>query len=84
MLRPTSTLIQAAGFTAAALCLEGSQTPIYLKIGKFETPQAITATILHLEELDEAESHHRVDCVEQLIADDYQSITMKAALCALP
>ena len=62
---------------AAALYLEGSRTPADQKSGKLETPQAITATILRLEDvLDDAESHHRVATVEQLIADDYRGITV--------
>jgi hypothetical protein len=59
---------------AAALCLEGSRTPADKKL---ETPQSITATILRLEDLlDEAESHHHVTTVEQLIAEDYRGITV--------
>jgi hypothetical protein len=71
MFRPSSILLQAAGLLAAALYLEGSRTP------PDQTPQAITATILHLEDvLDDAESHHRSATVEQLIADDYRGITV--------
>src|SRR5215471_18985720 len=77
MLRPTSILIQTAALLAAALCLEGSRTPTDKNRDKLENPQAITATILHLEDLlDEAESQHRVTTVQQLIADDYRGITV--------
>jgi hypothetical protein len=77
MLRPSSILLQAAGLVAAALSLEGSRTPADRKSEKPGTPQAITATILRLEDvLDDAESHHRVATVEQLIADDYRGITV--------
>jgi hypothetical protein len=77
MFRPTSVVVQAACLAAAALCLEGSRTPPRTKPDALETPQAITAAILRLEEqLDEAESHHRVAAVEELIADDYWGITI--------
>ena len=77
MFRPTALLVQVAGLAAAALCVEGSRTPTDRKPNKPETPQAITATILRLEEfLDDAESHHRVARVEQLIADDYRGISV--------
>ena len=83
MFRPTSILVQTAALAAAALCLEGSRTPTDRKPDKFETPQSITATILRLEELlDEAESHHRVAAVENLIADDYWGITLGGGLIA--
>jgi hypothetical protein len=83
MIRPTSLLVQVAGLTAAALCLEGSRTATGRKPDKLETPQAITATILRLEELlDEAESHHRVASVEKLIADDYWGITVGGGIIA--
>jgi len=82
MFRPTSVLIQFAGLAAAALCLEGSRTPPDRKPDKLET-QTITATILGLEELlDEAESHHRLATVEQLIADDYHGITVGGGIIA--
>ena len=69
-------LIQAAGLAAAALCLQGSRTPPDKKPSKPDAPQTITATILRLEEqLDDAESHHRVAATDQLIADDYRGIT---------
>jgi hypothetical protein len=83
MFRPTSILLQAAGLLAAALSLEGSRTPADRKSDKPETPQAITATILRLEDvLDDAESHHRVATVEQLIADDYRGITVGGSIIA--
>lgn len=73
-------LLQAAGLLAAALSLEGSRPPPDRKL---ETPQAITATILHLEDvLDDAESHHRVAAVQQLIADDYRGITVGGGIIA--
>jgi hypothetical protein len=82
MFRPTSILLQAAGLVAAALSLEGSRTPADRK-EKPETPQGITATILRLEDvLDDAESHHRVATVEQLIADDYRGITVGGGIIA--
>jgi hypothetical protein len=77
MLRPTSILVQAAGLAVASLCLEGSRTPTDRKPDKIETPQAVTATILHLEELlDQAESRHNIAAAERLIADDYRGITL--------
>jgi hypothetical protein len=77
MFRPTSVIVPVAGLVAAALCLEGSRTPARTKPDPLETPQAITATILRLEELlDEAESHHRVATVDEMIADDYWGITV--------
>lgn len=77
MLRPTSVLVQVAGLTAAAVCLQGSRTAPRTKPAPVETSQAITAAILRLEDLlDEAESHHRVSAVEDLIADDYSGITV--------
>jgi hypothetical protein len=83
MLRPISSVIQGAGLLAAALCLEGSRTPTDKNRDKLETPQAITTTILHLEDwLDEAESQHRVATVQQLIADDYRGITVGGGIIA--
>ena len=62
---------------AAALCLEASRTPPKPKADALETPQTTTAAILRLEALlDEAESHHRVAAVDDLIADDYSGITV--------
>jgi hypothetical protein len=73
MFRPASAFIQVAALAAAALCLEASRTPSLAKPSFRETPQAITATIFRLEQaLDEAESNHRVDKVQELIADDYR------------
>jgi hypothetical protein len=67
---------------AAALCLEASRDR---KPEPLETPQAITATILRLEELlDEAESHHRVDAVEKLIADDYRGVSVGGGMIVHP
>ena len=75
--RPASVLVPVAVFVAAALCLEASRTPPKPKAGALETPQTITAEILRLENLlDEAESHHRVPAVDELIADDYLGITV--------
>jgi hypothetical protein len=83
MFRPTCILVQAAGLAAAALCLQGSRTPPDRKPDKLETTQAITATILDLEQrLDEAESHHRAATVDQLIADDYRGITIGGGIIA--
>ena len=83
MFRPTSILVQVAGLAAAALCLEGSRTPKDRKPERLETPQTITATILRLEKLlDEAESHHRLATVEQLIGDDYWGITVGGGIIA--
>lgn len=77
MFRPASALLLAAGFTAAALCLYGARTAPRAKPNSAETPQAITAAILRLEDsLDEAESHHRAAAVGELIADDYMGITV--------
>jgi hypothetical protein len=78
MFRPSSVFIQVAGLAAAAaLCLYASRTDRRIKSDPLETPQAITATILRLEELlDEAESHHHVATVQELIADDYRGITV--------
>ena len=83
MSRPISILVQLAGLVVAALCLEGSRTPADKKPEPLETPQAITATILRSEELlDEAESHHRVATVENLIADDYRGISVGGGILA--
>jgi hypothetical protein len=69
-----------AGLAAAALCLEGSRER---KPEPLETSQAITATILRLEELlDEAESHHRVADVDKLIADDYRGVSVGGGIIA--
>lgn len=77
MFRPTSVSFSVAGLAAVALCLQASRTPARVTPGPFETPQAITAAILRQEQLlDDAESHHRVGAVEQLIADDYRGITV--------
>src|SRR5579859_6067826 len=77
MFRPTSVIVLVAGFAAATLCLQASRTAPRIKPDPSETPQAITATILRLEELlDDAESHHRVAAVDKLIADDYSGITV--------
>src|SRR5690348_10593730 len=77
MFRPTSVIVLVAGFGAAVLCLHASRTAPRIKPDPSETPQAITATILRLEELlDDAESHHRVAAVDKLIADDYSGITV--------
>ena len=75
MYRPVSILVPVAGLVAAAICLEGSRTPPRTK--PLESPQNMIATILRLEErLDDAESHHRVPAVDELIADDYAGITV--------
>ena len=77
MFRPTSIFVQAVALAATAVCLEGSRTRTDRRLDALETPQSITATILRLEErLDEAESHHRVAAVDELIADDYWGITL--------
>jgi hypothetical protein len=77
MFRPTSVIVQVSALAAAAFCLEASRTPSPTKPGGLETPQTIRASILRLEKLlDEAESHHQVDKVEELIADDYRGITV--------
>lgn len=77
MFRPTSVVVLLAGLAAAVLCLEASRTTPRTKPEPLETPQTVTATILRLEErLDEAESHHRVAAVDELIADDYWGITV--------
>jgi hypothetical protein len=77
MFRPASVIIPVAALAAATLCLDASRTPRPTKPNPFESPQAITATILRLEQvLDEAESHHRVAAVDELIADDYRGITL--------
>jgi hypothetical protein len=76
MFRPASAIVLAAIFASAVLCLEASRTT-GPKPNLLETPQAITATILRLEKvLDEAESHHRVAKVDELIADDYWGVTV--------
>jgi hypothetical protein len=76
MFRPISIIGLVAVLASAALCLHASRTT-GPKPGPRETPQTITATILRLEKLlDEAESHHRVVKVEELIADDYRGITV--------
>lgn len=85
MFRPTSVLVQVAGLAAVSLCLYGSRTAPRVKPQAIETPQAITATILRLEErLDAAESHHRVAEVEALIADDYVGITVGGGIIGKP
>jgi hypothetical protein len=76
MFRPTSVVRPVALLAGAALCLEASRTT-GPKSNPSDTPQTITATIFRLEKLlDEAESHHRVAKVEELIADDYRGITV--------
>jgi len=83
MFRPTSILVQLASLAAAALCLEGSRTATDRKPEPPESPQAITATIMRLEELlDETESHHRVAAVEKLVADDYRGISVGGGIIA--
>jgi hypothetical protein len=77
MRRPSSLLIPVAVFVTAAMCLEASRTPPRPKAEALETPQTTTAAILRLENLlDDAESHHRVAAVDDLIADDYSGITV--------
>jgi len=77
MFQPTSVIVQVSALAAAALCLEASRTPSSTKPKSLETPQTISASIFRLEKLlDEAESHHQVDKVEELIADDYRGITV--------
>lgn len=77
MSRRISVAFQAVGFLAAVLLLQGSRTVPRTRPEPRETPQAITAAILRLEErLDDAESHHRVAAVDELIADDYSGITV--------
>jgi hypothetical protein len=77
MYRPSSFLVPVAVFVAAAVCLEASRTPPRPKAEALETPQTTTAEILRLENLlDDAESHHRVAAVDDLIADDYSGITV--------
>ena len=75
--RPASVLVSVAVFIAAAMCLDASRTPPKPKADALETPQMITAAILRLENLlDDAESHHRVAAVDELIANDYSGITV--------
>ncbi len=81
MHRPASVLIPAAVFLAAALCLDASRTPPKPNAAALESPQTVTAAILRMENLlDEAESHHRVAAVDELIADDYSGITVGGGL----
>lgn len=66
-----------AGLAAAVLCLEAARTDRRIRPDPLETPLTITATIFRLKDLlDEAESHHRVATVNELIADDYWGITV--------
>jgi hypothetical protein len=77
MFRAASVLGQVAAVAAAAVCLNASRTTKPAKPETLETAQTITATILRLEKLlDDAESHHRVAAVEELIAEDYWGITV--------
>ena len=77
MLRLTSVIVPVAVLTAATVCVDASRTTKPAKSDPLETPQSITATILRLEKLlDDAESHHRVETVTQLIADNYWGITV--------
>jgi hypothetical protein len=77
MFRPNLLIVQVAALAAAALCLEAARTDKRAKPDPLETPLGITATILRLEDrLDEAESHHRVATVDELIADDYWGISL--------
>ncbi|GEM_PF-3191689 len=77
MSRPIPRILRGAALAAGALLLQGSRTAPRPKPDSPETPQSITATILRLEDqLDNAESHHRVAVVERLIADDYSGITV--------
>jgi hypothetical protein len=79
--RTKSVLVPVAGLAAAALCLEGSRTPMRTRPDSVETPQTVITKILSLEELlDEAESHHRVATVEKLIDDDYWGITVRGGI----
>jgi hypothetical protein len=76
MFRRTSRIIPLAAITATALCLHASRTT-GPKPDLRETPQTIATTILRLEKLlDEAESHHRVAKVDEMIADDYWGVTI--------
>jgi len=75
MFRRISVLVAAVA--VLALLLQASRTVPRTKPEPPETPQAITATILRLEQrLDDAESQHRVAEVDELIADDYSGITV--------
>ncbi|HLI83014.1 MAG TPA: nuclear transport factor 2 family protein [Bryobacteraceae bacterium] len=75
MFRAPFRLIAVAVLTATALCLHASRTAGPKP--SLDTPQTVTATILRLEKtLDEAESHHRVAKVADMIADDYRGITV--------
>jgi hypothetical protein len=81
MLRPRSIVVSVAAIAAAALCVEGARTPPRAKSDSLRTPQAITSEILALERLlDEAESHHRVPAVGELIDDDYWGITVQGSI----
>lgn len=72
---------QVAALAAAALLLQGSRSAPPPKPELDQTPQAVTATILRLEEqLDQAESQHRISAVDRLIADDYSGITIAGTL----
>ncbi len=77
MSRSISAVTQIAVLVAMALSLEASRTSKPSKTPTLETPEAITTTILRLEKLlDDAESHHQVDTVDELIADDYVGVTL--------
>jgi len=83
MSRPTSAIVFAAALAAAALCLYGSKTPPRAKPEPPESAQSITDQILRLEDLlDDAESHHRVATVAELIADDYSGVTIGGGVIA--
>jgi hypothetical protein len=83
MFRPTSVIVPVAALATVSLCLQASRTAKTAKPETLETPQTTIATILRLEELlDEAESHHRVATVDELIANDYQGITIGGGIIA--
>ena len=76
MFRSTFVLLPVAALVAA-LSLRATRTNVPAKQNAVESPLEITSTILELENrLDDAESHHRVDDVQGLIANDYWGITL--------
>ncbi len=77
MFRPSPLVLRVTGLAAVALCLDASRSDKHIKPEPPETQQTIIGTILRLEDqLDDAESHHRIAAVEELIADDYRGITV--------
>ena len=83
MVRRTAGLVFVAILASAALSLKASRTPKSTTPRAAETPAGITAAILKAEDLlDDAESHHQVEAVKEMIADDYRGVTVGGGIIA--